>query len=837
MKDISCSIAGEQQTPTFENRTVLLQPDLPQSKTLLGQAIFPEDVNSMRRLASMYLNGHLCDPDMTQAKMLYEQAIALGDADSMRSLAVMYKDGLLGSPDMTQAKTLLERAIALGHADSMRSLAFMYKKGQLGDPDIAQAKTLLEQAIAVGHTRSMFSLAFMYQNGKVGDPDMTQAKMLYEKAIVLGDADSMFNLALMYKNGLLGDPDMTQAKALLEQAVALGDGDSMRSLAIMHKNGLLGDPDITQAKTLFERAIALGHPDSMFSLALMYSKGQLGDPDIMQAKMLYEQAIDLGHAGSMFNLAALYQSGQLGDPDMMQAKMLYEKAIALGDADSMFNLALMYQNGQLGDPDMTQAKALLEQAVALGDGDSMCSLALMYQNGEVGDPDMTQAKTLLEQAIALGHAGSMFSLALMYKNGQLGEPDRMQEKNYYEQASALNHPGAMFNLGLMYRNGVFGVKNYKKANSLFAAAKSYGHLRASSFLSNPMIAEVIKAIIVQNLDNAIVDEIESTLESLEEVFFDQRKNHIVKHPSKLAHFTTWPAIESILSLNNSNISHTCLRQYHVDYMNDPSEGKRLLKFRPTENIDKYTEAIEASIRLKNLFDEHYFKSFEKHSATAQLLPSVFTVSLTKESDRLDLWRAYGRDGHGYCLILATEQNNFEDKIVNIRDRRTSHEFLSEETDPALDSGNAVDVPLLYWIKYGDEEVAQTLNKLKNPLVKIFELKEKVPEKIWNQIASCSTAILLELLYLFKDEQYSTEKEARALTVMNLGNPRIKIDERSPGFLYCETPPFLFKTKDSEIVLGPKVPTPSASLWNIRFRLSKLGLADKVVVRKSCVPYR
>lgn len=738
---------------------------------------------------------------------------------------------------MSEKNNQLEESASKGDVKAMRSLASGHRKGKFGAPNVDQARIFLQQAISFGDEKARVELAEMYLAGDFGDPDFSIITTLLKKAVESDDIYCIFTTALLYQDGKLGDPDFEKAKSLYEKAIALGDVDSMYNLALLYKHGKLGEPNFTEAKDLLERAAAIGDADSLTTLAGMYRDGQGCQRDSYKARELYEKAASQDHINSIFNLAMGHKNGLFEKEDLAQAKLLLERAIELGDLDSMRSLAFMYKQGQCGDPNIAKAKELLEKAAALGHGSSMYTLGRYFLEGLFGEADFQNAKIFFEDAAALDHPEAIFSLAFYCKNGKFGSVDKEAAKKYYERAVSLNHPHAMFNLGLMYRDGEFGNKDFKAANKLFVSAAALGHKKSALFVSNPMIADIVKSISDQGVKNDVVDEIEAVLEDLEEKFFQQRRRHIVEHPTKLAHFTTWQAIESILSLDVANSKAACLRQYHVDYMNDPSEGRRLLEFKTLESAKKYPKAVEASIKLSALFDEYYFDSFEKICPTTQLLPSVFTVSLTKESDRLDLWRAYGRDGHGYCIIMATQQNNEYGDTVTIRDRRTSREFFSSEMKSELDFNDSIGIPSLYWIKYSDEDVAHTLVSLNASLEKIFKLKNKISVENWNQIAYCSTAILLEILYLFKDEQYSTEKEARALSVMNIGDSRINIDERTPGHLYCETAPFLFKIKDSEIILGPKVPTPAASIWNIRHRLSKLGIADKVTVRKSKVPYR
>jgi TPR repeat protein len=764
-----------------------------------------------------------------------QESFTLLTPDTLGSQAQMYRQGKFGEPDLGKAKRLYEQAVEKGDAGAMFNLAQMYRRGEFGEPDLDKAKGLYEQAVDKGHAGAMNNLAQMYRRGDFGEPDLDKAKGLYEQAVDKGHAGAMNNLALMYMHGEFGEPDLDKAKELYEQAVDKGHAGAMNNLALMYTHGEFGEPDLDKANGLYEQAVEKGDAGAMFNLAQIYRRGEFGEPDLDKAKGLYEQAVDKGHAGSMFNLALMYTHGEFGEPDLDKAKGLYEQAVEKGDVSAMFNLAQMYRRGEFGEPDLDKAKGLYEQAVEKGHAGAMNNLALMYRRGDFGEPDLGKAKGLYEQAVDKGHAGAMFNLALMYRRGEFGEPDLDKAKGLYEQAVDKGDANSMFNLALMYRTGDLGEPDKPKAQELFSTAAKMGHLRAASYLPNPMIQAVLKSLEIEGVEASIQKRLEFTLESLEEVFFEVRSAHLITDSIKLAHFTTWPAIESILQLDSFEGKKNCLRQYLVEYMNDPSEGQRLLRFSGSSDSPEVIGAYETSKLLRQLFDKHYFGSFDRHTSTTHLLPSVFTVSLTKESDRLDLWRAYGRDGQGFCLVLPITHNG--DSVVHMRNRDSSLEFLTEEGDISSTAEAPSATPLLYWIRYSDEDVARALTALASPLKQLLDLQNELSVSAWDQVASCSTAILLELLYLYKDEQYSTEKEARSLTVMRLDNPRIQLDERNPGHLFCETPAFLFKTSGSEIILGPKVQNPIGSLWNIRYRLTQLDFADNTIVRCSNVPYR
>ncbi|MFC4930894.1 tetratricopeptide repeat protein [Massilia sp. GCM10023247] len=645
----------------------------------------------------------------------------------------------------------------------------------------------------------------------------------------------------------VSDPDIRdKLRQHIDGLLAANDGGAMFTFARRCQRGEFGDPDFAMIRSLYEREVELGSKAAMFNLALMYRRGECAGVDAekanIAAKGLYEQAAAKGHHNAMLNLGAMYRRGDGVPQDHAKAFALFEAAAAKGNTSALFNLGQMYGRGDLGSPDLVNAKRCFEKASEDEHAASMFNLALIYADEAADEETLARVKDLYERAAAKNHADSMYNLALMYYVGEFGELDRSQAAAWLEKAAGLRDADAMFVLAKMHKFDEFPGSDEQKALALFSAAAELGHPEAPSFLPNPMIAAVLASLEAEKVEAELRAKAAVALENLEERFFDLRSKHLIQEPVTLAHFTTWSAIESLLSLEPGKDGRNCLRQYLVDYMNDPSEGRRLLNFCELESSAEFPDARAASELLRELFDTQYFGSFARHNSTAHLLPSVFTVSLTQESDRLDLWRAYGRDGEGYCLVLPIPDR--ERSVVHVRNRDSSKVFLPEQS--ATDEEDAegqllgkivVEPPLLYWIKYQDEDVVELLEELMEPLSAVLELQAAVSPPVWDRIASCATAILLELLYLFKDEQYSTEKEARALTVMRLDNPKIRIDERKPGCLYCETPAFLFGAPQSEVILGPKVDKPTAALWNIRYRLTQLGFDGNTVVKRSRVPYR
>lgn len=550
-----------------------------------------------------------------------------------------------------------------------------------------------------------------------------------------------------------------------------------------------------------------GLADNLFQQALQLDKDHASPEEKQQAANLYQQASDLGHASAAFNLALMHNNGELGEPDKHIAAKLYQQAADLGQASAVFNLAVMYDSGELGEPDKHKAAKLYQQAADLGNAPAAFNLALMYHDGEFSEPDMQNAAMLFQQAAHLGHASAAFNLAHMYKRGALGKTDIFSANKWFSYADQLNHPHAYL------------------------------------YLPNKGITTLITKIRASDLKSNL----EHALSRLNEVFINIRSEHLLGEETALSHFTGWKALESMLPVNaagEATAYRNVLRQYHVDYMNDPKEGHRLLDFNKENE-----KATAASQILKALFEKEY-QHYQRHCQNNHaLLPSVFICSLTLDSDRLDLWRAYGNDGDGYCLTFDFDGSQQARSREVVLHRENQDVFYAADSADAKEnpkqskSANEhapnITPPVLYKIRYADEDIISTLEKLHEPLIALQKLRAELEsDELREELDACIASMLLELLYLYKDEQYANEHEVRAVRMLPLNDSRIRSDERIPGRLYIETNPFLFTT-NSSITVGPKVPGKDqlAALWNLRWRLTKHGFDKTSKVVLSQVAYR
>ena len=302
---------------------------------------------------------------------------------------------------------------------------------------------------------------------------------------------------------------------------------------------------------------------------------------------------------------------------------------------------------------------------------------------------------------------------------------------------------------------------------------------------------------------------------------------------EVAHFTTFEALHSMLPREIDRFDQTrreqanLLRLYNLAYVNDPQEGQMLLsnKAAETDLIDEFFSKSP----LTNLQGEHWLS--HEPLPLSGLAFSVYVGSFTLESDRLDLWRAYGRDGEGFCIV--TPVGAFTDL--------NSHMVQGFAGLAATDQSNWQVPMTLYRVLYEEQDIIKTIGRIKPHLTSIRDNRERIASSrehkrtLSEHINLTVRAILSDILYLYKNEEYKRENEVRMLAPCAITAPSVNADEQNPAKLFVKSKPFLFKP-GSRIILGPRVKEPDAVRLELRHRLDRNGHLD-VEVTFSPIPYR
>lgn len=305
-----------------------------------------------------------------------------------------------------------------------------------------------------------------------------------------------------------------------------------------------------------------------------------------------------------------------------------------------------------------------------------------------------------------------------------------------------------------------------------------------------------------------------------------------KDITQVAHFTTLEALHSMLPASkdkgaeeeNYTEKNRVLRLYNIAYMNDPQEGRRLLDI---EHEDaKLLSDFFATTQQEN---NHNFL-WENQEF------SIYCGSFTLRVDRLDLWRAYGRDGLGYCLVIPSKI--FQQEPKSYSSRPVYDAWHRGDKNRVATRASQSKPPALYRIRYRREEAEKALETLK-PILKVLKeiKKEEKIIKIAEQIDSLVRIIISDILYLYKNEEYASEEEARMIVAHNIADEALKLDDNQPPRIYAETNAFLFSDKDTHIIIGPKVVNKVAAELNLKYRLARHKLLDTTKVKWSKVKYR
>ena len=303
------------------------------------------------------------------------------------------------------------------------------------------------------------------------------------------------------------------------------------------------------------------------------------------------------------------------------------------------------------------------------------------------------------------------------------------------------------------------------------------------------------------------------------------EKHGVESGKFLSHYTDFTALDSILEGNASN--H--LRLYNVAYFNDPNEG-----------------AIFPAALGKEMRSLIYRSDSEiPHEITIvdNEVFSVYACSFSEEADRLDLWRAYGKNGEGYSITVRIPDNMKADDASNF----FQDMYVPNPSTLSADKNTPISKPpdegniRIYKVLYGDsvDDAVNAVNLFLQDLQEAMRDKDRIAARIVWHLAQ---AILADLRYLYKDAAYKLEQEYRIIRIAEFRDDELESDEcseriRTPQRLFIKTPPCLFLEKGCAITIGPRVPNKAVAELDIRRRLARNKWDETTTVVRSKMPYR
>ena len=242
---------------------------------------------------------------------------------------------------------------------------------------------------------------------------------------------------------------------------------------------------------------------------------------------------------------------------------------------------------------------------------------------------------------------------------------------------------------------------------------------------------------------------------------------------------------------------------NANYMNDPSEGKILLKYLNT------MDSSFSSLFYKNEFE----------------VSSVYLSSFTTAIDNLPMWSQYGNNGKGCCIVF---NKNYFDKPKEVHDITDNLKENEVENERMIQ-----DECVLYRICYIDDKNNEY--KFQKEDKEIERCLKNISKNLKNISNENEKKIILKYLeqirYLFKSSDYKHEKEYRILKNVPINSKKIitREDVKPVPKLYVKIESKL--NQISEVILGPKVDFPDYISPYIKY------CDEKIEIRKSKVKFR
>lgn len=655
-----------------------------------------------------------------------------------------------------------------------------------------------------------------YQKGHGVEPNRVAAFEWQRKAAENSDDSFYFDLAMAYHDGNGTNVNISEFWRWMSAAASAGDGkEAMYQLVEAHRNSSFGPVSEASAFGWVEKMAQVGAPRAMIEVARAYKNRRGTEKDYEQYWTWAHKAVVAArdaipsknsvttdkydwafedYPDALSTLSDAY----LSNKDDIQAKQA-AKAAAISSVEGLERArAEGKQISGVTLPEIIR-KHLLSYLKSDGKVDSKDKSDYFYWLQEVDKAiDQTGSDSDDQTQLPGELAKVIFDLAIAHKRGIGTKKSNAEYLRLILKAAKARHTEAMYLVAMNY--------HYEDDDLGF-----------STWITQAVAAGSNKAFIANTLKlNGLNGEyFTDTKKLLEELLLVinaiRKKEHAVPRNVGVAHYTDGKALESMLSFDSD--TNNVLRLYNIAYVNDPTEGERLIDFRAD------------LLGRQNPLDEFFKKNSNEPIALQGQDFLIFVGSFSLVADRLDLWRAYGRDGKGFSIITPVAA-------------------FSQESDQALMGGawadeesDAVASPL-YSVRYKNRDVKRTLLRLSKPLDKISAHMKKLNEsEAIDAIRRIVITFMSELLYLYKDAEYETEREARMIVARLFNAPNIR---RHPTGLYekvyVESNSLLFEAPDSKIFIGPKVENRNEVRIDTLHRLAQLKWSH-CKVQYSDVPYR
>jgi TPR repeat protein len=641
-----------------------------------------------------------------------------------------------------------------------------------------------------------------------------------------GDARAMFVLAQRYRDGDGVTRDYAQFLQWLARLRYLLKFEEMKPLLSFQDRK---QTELDSFVNWLSESAESGDANSMHFLSDLYRIGIGFEKNEKQWIAWLKKAAESGSVTAMHDLAFIYFFG-IGVPeDKNQYFFWIQKAAATGHKESMAALAYAYREGFGVIKDPEQYIEWLLKAIYAGDPISMRILALDYRDGFGVTDDHQQSIHWFFCAAEAGDVFALYEIRRMYRSREFERHCLDDDIAWLTRAAVIDDGNLYAELAIKHwtRNA---EDDHDKFRHWLEQGERQGNVRAFIFGS------LLRLSVSQSLDRATVSDLYQALFELSGKVEAIKQQHLIRNGDKeipeVAHFTTLEALHSMLPVSDRKTTEAecytgqsrALRLYHIAYMNDPQEGRRLLDLQHADAklLNEFFATAESGNNHNFLWENQEI--------------SVYCGSFTLRVDRLDLWRAYGRDGAGYCVVIPARA------FQPAPESNPSHVMrdVLRRGDEALAAAkiSRSQAPALYRILYKQAEAKKTLVTLKPVLKALKRIKQTINNlEVSKEISSLVRIVVSDILYLYKNEEYASEEEARMIVARKIADNTLKLDDRQPPRIYVETDAFLFQDEGTRIIIGPKVADKVAAELNLKYRLARHDLLKTTAVEWSKVKYR
>jgi Protein of unknown function (DUF2971) len=308
---------------------------------------------------------------------------------------------------------------------------------------------------------------------------------------------------------------------------------------------------------------------------------------------------------------------------------------------------------------------------------------------------------------------------------------------------------------------------------------------------------------------------------------------------ELAHFTQWESCCKMLEVLDDNSPGIAFWAGEADCLNDPLEGLALIVFAEETGGNQQTNGANGGlsrslVKTSNSVESDDIGNPQIESAewgalfanlqqlyggTGNYIVSgspapemivscnTYVVSFCRDADRLDLWRAYGKDATGACLVMPL--NKALEKV-------------------------ATSDWVFYRVAYDARSKTRAWAILHRPLSDALAACSELPPGEKEEQHQKIRTSLDPVHYLFKHEQFRTEREVRL--VRTACGPHLRVKPNDAG-AYTLTEKFFLGSAGCRVILGPKSLDIKIRAAVLRAYFSTKFPTNPPTVHRSNVPYQ